>query len=62
MKNKGIKALGIIIAGVDIFMAFGWSFFDMMVRCKKKKKETIIPDMNMRRNMKKEKLGAEHRI
>jgi hypothetical protein len=40
MKNRGIKVLSIVIAGVDVFMAFGWSFFDMMVRCKKKNKES----------------------
>lgn len=38
MKNKGIKILGIFAWAASIFMAFGWSFFEMMVRCKKKKK------------------------
>lgn len=40
MKNKGIKIFSIIMAAFSIFMAFGWSFFEMMVRCKKKKNLT----------------------
>lgn len=37
MKNKVIKISGIATASFTIFMAFGWSFFETMVRCKKKK-------------------------
>lgn len=36
MKNKGIKILVIVAMAVSIFMALGWSFFEMVVRCKKK--------------------------
>lgn len=37
MKNKVVKVIGVVTAAISIFMAFGWSFFEMMVRCKKKK-------------------------
>lgn len=40
MKSKVIKILVIVAMAVSIFMAFGWSFFEMMVRCKKKKNST----------------------
>lgn len=36
MKNKEIKLLGSTAAGFAAFMAFGWSFFEMMVHYKKK--------------------------
>lgn len=39
MKNKILKILGFVYLGVSIFMASGWSFFKMMVRCKEKKKQ-----------------------
>ena len=38
MKNKVIKILGAATVGFSVFMAFGWSFFEMMIRCKEKKK------------------------
>lgn len=38
MKNKIIKIISIVTAAFSIFMAFGWSFFELMIRCKKKKK------------------------
>jgi alpha-beta hydrolase superfamily lysophospholipase len=40
MKKKDVKILSLITAGIEVFMALGWPFFDMMVRCKKKKKES----------------------
>lgn len=40
MKNKGIKILCGAAAGFSIFMTSGWSFFEMIVRCKKKKSQT----------------------
>lgn len=40
MKNKILKISGTIVAAFSIFMAFGWSFFETMVHCKKKKKLT----------------------
>ena len=39
MKNKSIKILVTVYAAVSIFMASGWSFFKMMVRCKEQKKQ-----------------------
>lgn len=33
-----IKILSAVVMAVSVFMMFGWSFFEMMVRCKKKKK------------------------
>lgn len=38
MKNKLIKMFVLITMAADIFMAWGWSFFKMMVQCKEKKK------------------------
>ena len=38
MKNKGIKILGAAAVAASVFMASGWSFFKMTVRCKKQKK------------------------
>lgn len=40
MKNKVIKMLGASVAAAGIFMSFGWSFFEMTVRCKEYKKQT----------------------
>ena len=40
MKNKIIKIVSAVTAAVTVFMALGWSFFEMMIRCKKKKKQT----------------------
>lgn len=37
MKNKWIKIVSVAAAAVSMFMALGWSFFEMMVRCKKGK-------------------------
>lgn len=37
MKNKLMKISGAAAAAGSIFMAFGWSFFELMVHCKKKK-------------------------
>ena len=38
MRNKVIKILGVAVTAVSIFMAAGWSFFNMIVRCKEQKK------------------------
>lgn len=38
MKNRILKILGIITTAFGVFMAFGWSFFDMVVRCKEQKR------------------------
>lgn len=38
MKNKVIKILAAAIAGFSVFMAFGWSFFKMVVYCKGNKR------------------------
>ncbi|MDO5538627.1 MAG: alpha/beta hydrolase [Eubacteriales bacterium] len=38
MKNKVIKISGIAASAAVVFMAFGWSFFEMTVRCKKNRK------------------------
>ncbi len=40
MKNRVLKILSAVFGGVSIFMAFGWSFFELMVCCKGKKKLT----------------------
>lgn len=40
MKNKVLKVLGVAVTSFSIFMMFGWSFFEIMVRCKKKKNIT----------------------
>ncbi len=37
MKNGVMRILGAVTVAVSIFMAFVWRFFEMMVRCKKKK-------------------------
>lgn len=37
MKNKAMKAVGVVTAASGIFMAFGWSFFDLMVHCRRGK-------------------------
>ena len=37
MKNKIIKITGAATTAVSIFMAFGWSFFEMMIHCRNKK-------------------------
>ncbi len=37
MKNKIIKILGVSSAAFTLFMASGWSFFKMIVRCKEQK-------------------------
>ncbi len=37
-KNQGLKTAGALIAGFSVFMAFGWSFFDLLVRCKEHKR------------------------
>lgn len=36
MKDRVIKILSTVVAAVSIFMAFGWRFFEIMVRCKRK--------------------------
>lgn len=38
MRNKVIKVLGAASVAASIFMAAGWSFFKMIVRCKEQKK------------------------
>ncbi len=40
MKEKIIKTVGTIVVAVTVFMALGWSFFDLMVRCKEHKKQS----------------------
>lgn len=40
MKNKAIKILSAAAAAGGIFTAFGWPFFEMTIRCKKKRKLT----------------------
>ena len=34
MKNKVIKITGAATAAFGVFMAFGWSFFDLMIHCR----------------------------
>ncbi len=38
MKKNVLKVLGVAALGFSVFMAFGWSFFDLMVRCKERRK------------------------
>lgn len=38
MRNKVLKILGAVYLAFGIFMAFGWSFFKTMVRCKEQKR------------------------
>lgn len=40
MKKKVVKIAGILAVAGSIFMSLGWSFFEMMVHCKKKKRQT----------------------
>jgi len=37
MKNKIIKIVSAVTAAFGVFMAFGWSFFDLMIHCRNKK-------------------------
>lgn len=37
MKNKALKTVSVVISVFGIFMAFGWSFFDLMIHCRNKK-------------------------
>ena len=37
MKRKGIKIAGAAVSAFGIFMAFGWTFFDLMIHCRKKR-------------------------
>lgn len=39
MRNKVFKIAGTITAAVSVFMAFGWSFFNKLVRCKEQKRQ-----------------------
>lgn len=39
MKNKVTKISGAAIAAISVFMVSGWSFFKMMVCCRKQKKQ-----------------------
>lgn len=39
MRNRALKLLAAVFAVVSLFMAFGWTFFKMMVRCKEPKKQ-----------------------
>ncbi len=39
MKKKWLKIIGVFAAGFGVFMAFGWSFFEMIVRCRKREKK-----------------------
>lgn len=38
MRDKAIKILGAVSVAVSVFMASGWSFFKMTVRCKEQKR------------------------
>lgn len=40
MKNKFIKILSIVTGAAAVFMMSGWSFFEIMVHCKKKNRLT----------------------
>ena len=40
MKNKVHKIIAAITAAFGIFMAFGWSFFDLMIHCRNRKNLT----------------------
>ena len=40
VKKKEFEVLTIAAAAAAGFMALGWSFFDMTVRCKKNRKQT----------------------
>lgn len=40
MKNKVIKIVSVSAAAFSIFMALGWSFFDLMIHCKTRKRST----------------------
>lgn len=40
MKNKVMKTIAATGTAIGVFMSFGWSFFEMMVHCKTKKKQT----------------------
>ena len=37
MKNKVMKTVGAAAVSFGIFMAFGWSFFDLMIHCRNRK-------------------------
>lgn len=39
MRNKVLKIAGAVTAAASIFMAFGWSFFNKLVRCKEQKRQ-----------------------
>ena len=39
MKNKMIKTGGIAAGIFSVFMTFGWCFFELMIRCKKREKQ-----------------------
>ncbi len=66
-KQKILRLLEITAGAFGLFVAFGWSFFDMLVRCKGKKRQKkrkwfqlshIIQETNMKKNMKKENCGV----
>ena len=40
MKNKALKIAGAVISAVSIFMALGWTFFDLMIHCRKRRYPT----------------------
>lgn len=40
MKSRILKIVGAVGAAFSIFMAFGWSFFELTVRCKAHKRQT----------------------
>ena len=41
MRNKWVKAAAVTAAGASAFMALGWSFFKMIVYCKKSEKKEL---------------------
>lgn len=62
MKNKILKTAGIITAAFGVFMASGWSFFDLMVHCKnrKKMKKTWFQLSHIKKNHPRDKFEKEY--
>ena len=40
MKNKVLKITSAVISAFGIFMAFGWTFFELMIHCRNRKNQT----------------------
>lgn len=62
MKNKILKTAGIITAAFGVFMASGWSFFDLMVHYKssKKLKKTWFQLSHIKKNHPRDKFEKEY--